>query len=265
MINSILIIWHRDLLRFWRNKTRMIGSFTFPILWLAVFGIGISATVSLPAPGIKFLDFLFPGVLSQFLIFTAMFGAISILQDREFGFLKEVLVSPAPRIAVAIGKILGGATSAFISIIPVIILGRIVGVHITVKMVLYMLPALALLALALSGLGVAIVARLKSLDSGQYIFQFIMFPLTMLSGAFFPLRNLPGWLSFLTKINPVSYAVDMVRRIVLLQLPGVPESATTILSPTIHGSVPALSTEIIIVVVFTILVTTVAAWGFNRS
>ena len=265
MINSILIIWHRDLLRFWRNKTRVIGSFMFPILWLAVFGIGISATVSLPAPGIRFLDFLFPGILAQFLIFTAMFGAISILQDREFGFLKEVLDSPAPRIAVAIGKILGGATSAFISIIPVIILGRVVGVHVTVKMILLMLPALAMLAIALSGLGVAIVSRLKSLDSGQYVFQFIMFPLTMLSGAFFPLSNLPTWLSILTKINPISYAVDMVRRIVLMNLPGVPDQAVTMLSPTINGSVPALSTEIIIVAIFMALVTSFAAWGFNRS
>src|SRR5437870_9072413 len=101
-LRGVFVIWYRDILRFWRNKTRVASGFSFPILWLLIFGNGISASLSLPVPNIKFVQFLFPGILAQYLIFTSMFSAISILQDREFGFLKEVLVSPISRSAIAL-------------------------------------------------------------------------------------------------------------------------------------------------------------------
>ena len=135
-LRGIYIIWFRDLLRFWRNKTRVVTGFSFPVIWLLIFGNGISASLSLPVPNFKFVQFLFPGAIAQYLIFNAMFSAISILQDREFGFLKEVLVSPINRTAIAVGKILGGATTATIQSLPVFILGPLIGVTLTFKMII---------------------------------------------------------------------------------------------------------------------------------
>ena len=264
MITAILIIWYRDLLRFWRNRIRMVGSFIFPILWLLVFGLGLSASLTLPVPELKFVMFLYPGILAQFLIFTSMFSAITILQDREFGFLKEILVSPIPRSAVAIGKILGGATTGFINLLPVILLAPVVDVGLSWAMIAELIPALALLSLALSALGVAITSKLKSLESGQYVFQFIMFPLVMLSGAFFPLRNLPEWLNILTKLNPISYAVDLIRRIVMNHQ-DISRDVVDFLSPTIDGRVVSMGFEFAVVAYFTIALIILASYFFSRS
>ena len=263
-LRTIYTIWYRDILRFWRNKLRVITGFSFPIIWLAFFGTGISASLTLPVTGITFLHFLFPGVMAQYLIFTALFGAISILQDREFGFLKEILVAPVSRSAIAIGKVFGGATSATLTVIPLVIIGPFIGVPVSVRMIIYLILSLALLSLCLSALGVAIVSKMKSLDSGQYIFQFITFPIVMLSGAFFPLRGLPMWLNILTKINPISYAVDIIRRTVFMNFDGTQDVATS-LSPTINGNVLSMQFEILIVVVFTILMILLASRAFNST
>lgn len=264
MIQGISIIWYRELLRFWRNKTRVFSGFSFPILWLLIFGNGISASLALPVPNIKFIQFLFPGVIAQYLIFTAMFSAISILQDREFGFLKEILVSPLDRNAIALGKIFGGATTAMLQAVPILILAPFVGVSLTVNMTAEIVAGMALLALVLSAIGVAITARMRSLEAGQYIFQFIGFPLVMLSGAVFPLHNLPVWLDILTKINPVSYGVDILRRSVLSNL-NVPARAIEILSPTVGGRVVPVGYEIALLVAFGAVMVFLAAQAFRQS
>src|SRR3989344_3627599 len=262
-IKSVWVIWYRDLLRFWRNKVRLIGGLAFPILWLLIFGVSLSSSLTLPVPGIRVVDFLFPGVIAQFLIFMSMFGAISILQDREFGFLKEILVSPAPRSAIALGKVLGGASIALIQAMPIIILAPLAGIHISFDLAGNLLPPMILLAVILSAIGVAITSRLKSLDAGQYVFQFITFPLVMLSGAFFPLRDLPTWLDILTKINPLSYGVDLLRRIAL-DYAGMPREVITALSPTINGHVVALSTEYAVMIIFGVILFVFASRSFNQ-
>lgn len=261
---GIFIIWYRELLRFWRNKTRVATGFSFPILWLLIFGNGISASLKLPVPNVKFTQFLFPGVIAQYLVFTSMFSAISILQDREFGFLKEILVSPIRRSAIALGKIAGGATTVLFQAFPILILGPLVDVPLGIATIVYLFLAIAMLALALSAIGVAITARMRSLDAGQYIFQFISFPLVMLSGAMFPLRNLPWWIDILTKINPISYAVDALRRIVFEGL-GFPTRVITALSPTIDGAVIPLGYEVGIVLGFTLVLIMIASRSFERS
>lgn len=168
---GVYIIWYRDLLRFWRNKARVLTGLSFPLLWLLIFGNGISASLSLPIPDVKFVHFLFPGVIAQFLIFTATFAAVSILHDKEFGFMKEILVSPISRSSVTIGKVLGGATVATLQGLTIIIFAPLVGISPTAKLILELIPEMFLLACGLSALGVAVVARLKSIDAGQYIFQ----------------------------------------------------------------------------------------------
>ena len=264
LLQGIFIIWYRDLLRFWRNKTRVVTGFSFPIFWLLIFGNGISASLSLPVEGLKFIQFLFPGIIAQYLIFSSMFSAISILQDREFGFLKEVLVSPINRTSIALGKILGGATTASLQALPILFLGPLVGISLTLKSVLLLIPAMYMLALILSSMGVVITSRMKSLDSGQYIFQFIAFPILMFSGAMFPLHNLPAWLDLLTKINPISYAVDILRRIVFENL-NLPEQAIALLSPTINGHSIPVSQEIAIVLAFMLFLIFLASKAFRKA
>lgn len=261
---GIYIIWFRDLLRFWRNKTRVITGFSFPIIWLLIFGNGISASLSLPVPNFKFVQFLFPGAIAQYLIFNSMFSAISILQDREFGFLKEVLVSPISRTSIAIGKILGGATTATLQSLTVLILGPIIGVSLTFKMVFLLIPAMFMLSLVLSSIGVSVTSRMKSLDAGQYIFQFIAFPVVMLSGAIFPLHNLPIWLDILTKINPITYAVDILRRIIFENL-NLPPQVIATLSPTINGKVISVGYELIIITLFTVILVVLASRAFKNA
>lgn len=263
-LREIFVIWYRDLLRFWRNKTRVLTGFSFPVLWLLIFGNGISASLSLPVPGITFIQFLFPGVISQYLIFTSMFSAISILQDREFGFLKEVLVSPVSRTSIALGKVFGGATTAMLQASPILILGPVVGVPVSFPLLLSLIPAMFMLAVALSAMGVAITSRMKSLDSGQYLFQFITFPIVMLSGAFFPLRNLPAWLDLLVRINPISYAVDILRRLVLSNL-GLPNAIIQSLSPTVGGEVIPLHWEIGLVLAFALILVLLSSKAFDRT
>lgn len=261
---GIYIIWYRDLLRFWRNKTRVITGLSFPLLWLLIFGNGISSSLSLPIPGVKFVHFLFPGVIAQFLIFTAMFGAVSILQDREFGFMKEILVSPITRTSIALGKVFGGATTAALQGLTIIIFAPLVGIEITPKLVIELLPAMFLLALALSALGVATVARLKSLDSGQYVFQFIAFPLIFLSGAVFPLVNLPAWLNIATKANPISYGVDILRKIVF-ETSNLPSFAIEKLSPQINGAPVTLAFDLAIIIAFTIVLVALSTLAFKKT
>lgn len=261
---GIYIIWYRDILRFWRNKTRVLTGFSFPIIWLLIFGNGISASLSLPVPNFKFVQFLFPGVIAQYLIFTSMFSAISILQDREFGFLKEVLVSPINRTAIALGKILGGSTTSMLQTMPILILGPFIGVSLTFKMVVLLIPAMFMLSLVLSSIGVAVTSRMKSLDAGQYIFQFIGFPIIMLSGAIFPLHNLPVWLDILTKINPISYAVDILRRIVFENL-NLPKPVIATLSPTINGQTVDVVYELAIVTGFTLILIFLASKAFKNA
>lgn len=261
---GIYIIWYRDLLRFWRNKTRVVTGFSFPIIWLLIFGNGISASLNLPVSNFKYVQFLFPGAIAQYLIFNAMFSAISILQDREFGFLKEVLVSPISRTSIAIGKILGGATTATLQSLTVLILGPIIGVTLTFKAVILLIPAMFMLSLVLSSIGVAVTSRMKSLDAGQYVFQFIAFPIVMLSGAIFPLHNLPVWLDILTKINPITYAVDILRRIVFENL-NLPPQVIAVLSPSINGRTVAIGYELAIVIGFTLVLVFLASRAFRNA
>ncbi len=262
MIKGIFIIWYRDILRFWRNKIRVVSGLSFPILWLLIFGNGISASLRLPIPGVKFVQFLFPGIIAQNLIFVASFAAVSILQDREFGFMKEILVAPIPRTAIAIGKVLGGATTAAIQASTILIFAPLVGIHLSLKLVLEIIPAMLLMALTLSAFGVTIVAKLKSLDSGQYIFQFVTFPLIFLSGAVFPLINLPRWLDITAKLNPVSYAVDILRRVVFTTS-NLPSSAD-VLFLKVNGH-SGYGLDLLVTIGFAVVLTLLSALAFRQT
>ncbi len=214
-LRGIVIIWYREMLRYWRNRTRAITSVTQPLLFLAIFGMGLQNSIQSAAVGGDFLKFMYPGIIAMGTMGIALTSAISIVYDREFGFLKEILVAPVSRVSIAIAKALGGTTNSLAQAAILLLLAPLIGVHLSVGSVLALLGLAALLAFAISGLGILLASRMKSTESFGLVMQFLLFPLFFLSGAFFPLQSIPGWMRALTNINPLAYGVDAFRSVLL--------------------------------------------------
>lgn len=211
---AIYILWLRDLKRYWYDKARIIASLGQPILFLFVLGTALSPSFQGPE-GINFSEFIFPGIISMTVLFTSIFSAMSIVWDREFGFLKEVLVAPVSRWSIVFGKALGGSTVAVIQGAIMLSLAPLVGVKLTIPIVLLSLVVMLLIALAITALGIVIAARMKEMEGFQMVVNFIIMPIFFLSGALFPLDRLPRWLMILTRIDPMTYGVDLLRRVML--------------------------------------------------
>jgi len=225
LLRGIMVIWYRDLIRYWRDRVRLVASLAQPLLFLLVFGIGLSSTLGgrgLSAGGpIDYSTFMFPGVVGMAVLFTAIFSAMSIVWEREFGFLKEILVAPINRSAVAIGKALGGATQAMVQGLVMLVFAPVVGVHLGIVAVLELFPLLFVLAFSLTSLGVALAARMRSMQGFQVVMNFLLMPMFFLSGALFPLSGLPAWMTVLTRFDPVAYGIAPLRT-VALEGSGVP-------------------------------------------
>ena len=211
---AIYILWLRDLKRYWYDKARIFASLGQPILFLFVLGTALGPSVATPG-GVNFSEFIFPGIISMTVLFTSIFSAISIVWDREFGFLKEVLVAPVSRWSIVIGKALGGSTVAVIQGCLMLILAPLVGVKLTVLIVIQSVLVMFLIAFAITGLGIVIAARMKEMEGFQMVVNFVIMPIFFLSGALFPLDRLPGWLTVLTRLDPMTYGVDLLRHVML--------------------------------------------------
>ena len=271
---GVYIIWFRDLLRWWRDKQRILPSLVQPILYLFVFGVGLGSAIggslgdrgsAASALGVGYTTFVYPGVLAMSVLFTSIFSAMSIVWDREFGFLKEIQVAPISRAAVAIGKALGGSTVAMLQGSMLLLVSPLVGVALTPLLALQILGLMFLLAFALSAFGVAIASRMRSMEGFQVVMNFIMMPILFLSGAFFPLRGLPLWLEALTHIDPAAYAVDALRRVVLTSA-GAPEAvagALAIAGPS--GQALPIGVEVAILALFSVPVLGLAVRWFSQS
>jgi ABC-2 type transport system permease protein len=269
-VRAIYIIWYRDVLRFWRDRARLAVTFAQPLLYLVIFGTGLSSALSgaggfggagAPA-GFSYTQFIFPGIIGMSVLFGSMFAAVSIVWDREFGFLKEVLVAPIDRSAVAIGKALGGATQAMAQGLILLVLAPFVGVKLTLMSVIALVPLVFVLAFALSAMGVAIASRMRSMQGFQMVMNFLMMPMFFLSGALFPLSGLPGWMTFLTRIDPAAYGIDPLRR-VLLDGAGMPTQALDQMSLSIGGTVVPVVAEAGILLAFGIVVLGIAVRNFR--
>lgn len=212
----IYTIWLREFKTFLREKSRIVGMIGQPLLYLLIVGNGITASMSLNgAPGgLDYLKFMYPGIIAMSVLFTSIFSAVSIIWDREFGFLKEVLVAPVPRWGVAIGKSLGGATVAMIQAVILVALAPLVGVDLTVLVVVNLLLLTFLMSFGITSLGVMIAARMDSMQGFQMIMNFLVMPLYFLSGGFFPVSSAPGWMKRLMIFDPLTYGVDALRNII---------------------------------------------------
>jgi len=267
-LRAIYIIWYRDILRFWRDRWRLVASLAQPLLFLVVFGSGLSSSLGGASAfgtkgGLSYIQFMYPGIIGMAILFTAIFGAMSIVWDREFGFLKEVLVAPIDRSAVAIGKALGSTTQAMFQGLILLVLAPLVGVTLTVPTVLAMIPLAAVLAFGLSAFGVALASTMKSMQGFQVVMNFLMMPMFFLSGALFPLNNLPGWMTVLTRLDPASYGIDPLRRVVL-SASGLPSQVVDRLGLTINGNVLPIALEAGIMLAFGVVMLGIAVVNFQR-
>ncbi|MFZ5648058.1 MAG: ABC transporter permease [Bacillota bacterium] len=249
-------IWLRDVIRFYRERARIVGMLGQPMLYLLIMGTGLSASFRFAsAPGeFSYLEFMYPGIIGMSVLFTSVYSAISIVWDREFGFLKEVLVAPVPRWSVAIGKALGGSTIAMIQASILLLFAPFIGIKLDILMVLKLLAVLFLIAFSLTSLGITVASRMETMEGFQVFMNFLVMPLFFLSGAMFPMRNVPGWLETLMKLDPLTYGVDALRNIMFASSP----------ARDFLVQFP-IATDLAVVAAMSLVFITAGAVAFNRT
>ena len=258
-LRGVYTIWYRDILRFWHDKMRMISSIALPLLFLIVFGSGLSSRMGLLGPGIDFAQFIFPGIIGMTVLMSSFMAGVSLVWDREFGFLKEVLVAPISRISVAVGKALGAATVAMLQGIIILLFAPLIGVSLSVWTVLALLPLMFLLAASMGSLGILLATRIRSMEAFQAVMQMVMFPMIFLSGVFFPMDGLPAWMSVLVKINPATYGIAPIRQVVL------GTSSSSSFDINVLGHTMSLWDNIAVLAIFGAAMLLLAMWSFSHQ
>ena len=251
-VRAATVVWQREMIRFGRDRSRIISSLIQPVLFLFVLGTGLSSLLS--TGDVDFRTFLFPGVLAMSVLFTAAFAGISIVWDREFGFLREMLVAPVGTTAIMTGKCLGGATVATLQSLVILALAGLVDVPYDPVMMLELVVLLFLMAFMICALGLVLAARVKQIQSAMPLVQLTITPLMFLSGALFPLSNLPAWLKVVTTLNPMTYAVESIRSVVFDRLDLAPAVRATFDPGITWGGWPVPTAVEVAVVVATCLV-----------
>lgn len=242
-------IWLRDFKKFWRERSRLWGGVARPILWLVILGSSLKPVVSNTnlTGGVDYTQYIFPGVIGLTLIFATMQSAISIIWDREFGFLKEVLAAPVSRISIILGKVLGGATQATLQGIITLAFAPLIGLWLSPLAILQLIVIMFCVSIALSSLGVVVASRMTSFEGFGTISNFIVMPMYFLSGGIYPTSSAPDWIKPLIVINPLSYGVDALRHITIGQ-----------------GAFP-FGIDLLFLAAFTVIMTAIALPLFKRE
>ncbi|MEM5834827.1 MAG: ABC transporter permease [Candidatus Aenigmatarchaeota archaeon] len=217
-LEGIYTIWLREIKRYLRDRARIVSSIVQPLLFLVVLGGGFSFV---RISELNYQTFLFPGIVVISLVGVSIASGISVIWDREFGFLKEILVSPISRTSIFAGKALGSCTVALIQGIIILSLSFILGIHVTFYSFLITIALMAVISLGLVSVGLIIASLIETMESFGLIMNFIIFPLIFLSGAFFPIQEAPEWLKFISYLNPLTYGVEAVR-FILIGLSSIP-------------------------------------------
>jgi ABC-2 type transport system permease protein len=265
-LRAIKIVWRRELIRFANDRIRIVTMLVQPFLFLFVLGAGLQGLASAGTHGVNLKTFIYPGILAMTVMFTAMFSAASIVWDREFGFLREMMVAPVKRSSIVIGKCLGGATVAAMQGVIVLAIAGLVHVPYSPGLIVGVLALQLLLAFAITAFGLAVAIRIKQMQSFMGVMQMIVMPMFFISGALFPVTGLPTWLAILNRLDPVAYAVDPMRKLVFSKL-DISTVAQHTLNPgmTWFGwHLPALF-EAAIVLVLGLGLLGVAIWEFSAS
>ena len=246
MMGVVYVLWLREVKRYLRSRAQIVASLGQPLLYLLVLGFGLGPVFAQAGRG-SYLQFVGPGVIGMGILFTAIFSGIGLLWDRQFGFLKETLVAPVPRLQIMIGRTLGGATIAMVQGILVLIVCLIAGFRPQSMAALPLaLVYMALIAIVFAAFGTAIGSGLRDMQGFQFIMNFLVMPIFFLSGALYPLTNLPPALAAATRLDPLSYGIDGLRGTLI----GLSEIG--------------LATDAIVLVVVASLFMGLGAWSFSR-
>jgi ABC-2 type transport system permease protein len=265
-LRAMKIVWHRELIRFASDRLRIVTALVQPLLFLFVLGSGLQQLSSASTHGVDLKTFIYPGILCIAVMFTAMFSAASIVWDREFGFLREMMVAPVRRSSIVIGKCLGGATVASLQGVILICLAGLVDVPYDPLLILGIFSLQLLLAFSITAFGVMVAARIKQMQSFMGVMQMIVMPMFFISGALFPVAALPVWLGFLNRIDPLTYAVDPMRRLVFEHL-DISPAARAALDPGVTWwgwHMPALL-EAAVVLALGLVMLGIAIWEFAAT
>jgi ABC-2 type transport system permease protein len=245
-MSTIYIIWLRQIKRYLRSRARIIGSLGQPVLFLVALGFGFGPIFQKAGQG-NYIQFLGPGIIAMSILFTAIFSGIEMIWDRQFGFLKETLVAPVPRIHIMIGRTLGGATVALMQGLVVFLIALIAGFRpVSVAMLPLAFVFMVLIAILFTALGTAIASVLEDFQGFQLIMNFLVMPIFFLSGALFPLNDLPTVIAIITRVNPLSYGVDGLRG--------------TLVSMTHFG----FGLDLLILSSITVILLGIGSWLFSR-
>jgi ABC-2 type transport system permease protein len=212
-LEGFYALWYREMKVFSREKSRIVSSLITPLLWIVVFGGGLGSAVSLG--GVNYQVFIFPGILAMSILFSSVFFGLYIVWDRKIDFFKEVLVAPLSRTTIFAGKMVGGSIDALLQGCAMLVFGLVLGINYTILSVLFSFVFMFVLASALVSLGLIIGSNMESVEGFQLIVSFLVFPMFFFSGALFPLKNLPQYLLIFTILDPVTYAVDGLRGLIL--------------------------------------------------
>jgi ABC-2 type transport system permease protein len=211
-MDIIYTIWLRNIKRYLRSKSRIVGSLGMPLFFMLVLGFGLNSVVQIPDTGAGYFEFIIPGIVAMSVLFTSVFAGIQIIWDKQFGFLKETLVAPVSRLEIMLGQTFGGATTAFIQGLIILVFSLFIGLSLSsaagfVIAFLFMV----MIGIAFTALGIAIASRMEDMHGFQLIMNFVVFPIFGLSGALFPISSLPASVQPLTLLDPLTYGVEGIR------------------------------------------------------
>jgi ABC-2 type transport system permease protein len=263
---AVKVIWHRELIRFLGDRAQIMMALVQPLLFLFVLGSGLESLSAATTGGVDLKTFIFPGVLAMAVLFTAIFRAASLVWDRELGFLREMMVAPVSRSSIIVGKCLGGATIAASQGIVVLALAGLVDVPYDPVLILGALGLMLLLALTVTAFGILVAVWIKQAQTFTSVMQMFVMPMFFVSGAFFPVSELPTWLGVLNRLDPLTYAVDPMRHVVFNHL-DISETARRTLDPGVSwwGWHLPLLFEAGMVLALGVAMMGVAIWHFNRT
>ena len=258
---AIYVIVLREFKRFFRQKGRLVVTLARPFLWLFIVGAGFMKIVDAPEPT-DYIQFILPGIIAMTILFSSIFSTISVVWDREFGFLREMLVAPVSRVTIVIGKLVSGTALSLFQGVMILAVAPLLGIPVGLTTFVSMVVLMALVALSITAFGLFIAARIDSLQGFNVIMNFIVLPMFFLSGALYPVDTLPGPIKALAYLNPLCYGVDSFKHVMLS---GWAEGAGGVQrAGALVGAEFSLTTDILVVSVFTVVMIFLSARSFDR-
>ena len=262
-LRIVRVIWLREVLAYSRDRARLISALVMPLLMIAIFGEGFGRSVDTFEEGINYRQFIYPGVVAMMVLMNSVFSGISIIWDREFGFLREMLVAPISRTAIGVGKLLGGSSIAVVQASLLFLLAPLLGVNLSPLVIVQLWVLMLILSLAMSAVGIVIASKVRTVESFQMVTQMTIMPAMFLSGIFFPVNNVPLFIEILAKINPVTYAVAPIRRVALGDQLIAGAGEDTVVDVTLFGHVLSTPESLAIVMAFGAVMLAIAIRSFQ--